>query len=309
MKITPPCIDGHIGRAQSMTKYLSEEKRAQVDREVKALLDSVVMDKDNVADVAYKRNEIIRTIAGDQAKDIMRVEKEQSLAATLEIMPELEQRLAGIQDDKERFSQALRMALAGNTLEFGTIEHNMSIDRDEIRNFVHENISQAPTIDDTSLIYDRVKEAKRILYFTDNTAELALDKLFIEELSKYATVVVAPLSRETQDDATINEVIQLGIHNIPCVKIAIKGRGIGVLWDKITHACQKEFEQCDLIIAKGMACYETLGDPDNIPLEKIKNKVVFMLKAKYQPLVDDFNAKFTPTPKIQHGDNVVHYVR
>ena len=252
----------------------SEETRYQVVREVCGLFSERISPDMSTTALANERNRILEKITKDG--NPMKRLKEESMDAALELYPRLEERLGGL-DEGERFRTALRMALAGNIIEFGARDHEVNLDR--LEEEIMEIVEGKPEIDDSDEIYGRVKKAGRILYVTDNAGELVFDKIFINELRNYADVTVAPLSRPVQDDASVEDVKRVGIDG----DILPRGDFIGVWFERTPEEFQKAWKDADLIIAKGMACYETLVDRTDI----LKGKVALLMKAKCRPVADD----------------------
>jgi len=94
-------------------------------------------------------------------------------------------------------------------------------------------VAGAPlAIDDTEKIYEKAKNAKLILYATDNAGELILDRLFIKELLEYSKVIVCPLTVPVQDDASIDEIKKAGIDRM--AEILPRSDSIGVWFDRCT---------------------------------------------------------------------------
>ena len=252
----------------------SEETRYRVVREVCGLFSERISQDMSTTALANERNRILEEITKN--KDPMRRLKDESMDAALELYPRLEKCLEGL-DREGRFKTALRMALAGNIIEFGARDHEVNLDR--LEEEIMDIVEGKPEIDDSDEIYGRVKNAKRILYVTDNAGELVFDKIFINELRNYADVTVAPLSRPVQDDASVEDLKRAGIEG----EILPRGDFIGVWFERTPEEFQRAWKDAELIIAKGMACYETLVDRPDI----LNGKVALLMKAKCRPVADD----------------------
>jgi len=262
-----------------------DETKRRVIREVCNLFSKRLTGECTTVELAYERNRIVESITGD--KDPMRELKKISFDAALKMYPKLKQYVDGVIGEKKRLKTALRIALSGNSLEFGAQDHEPNIDKleDEIFNA----ISTAPHIDDSSRVIERIMKAKKILYVTDNAAEVVFDKILIEELDKYAQVSIAPLSRPVQDDASMEEIRKAGI--IKGHKIIPRGDSIGVWFDKVTKDFQKIWDESELVFAKGMGCYETLSEYP----EKTAGKVALLMKVKCVPVSRDVKAPLGST--------------
>jgi len=268
-----------LQRAILFCRDEEEEVRYRVMRELCELFSKRISPKITTTEIAYERNKIIEGITHnlDPMKDI----KEESIRKALEVYPRIERYVDRIKDDEKRFKIAMRIALAGNLIEFGARDHVIDLDRleEEIRNVINERL----IIDDTDGIYEKVKNSDEILYVTDNAGELVFDRILIRELLRYAEVIIAPLSRPVQDDAWIEDVKRLKIDET--CKIVPRGDFIGIWFEKCTPEFVREFDDADLIIAKGMGCYETLVDYP----ERLNGRIALLMKAKCEPVAKDVN--------------------
>ncbi|RLI94796.1 MAG: hypothetical protein DRO90_01460 [Candidatus Altiarchaeales archaeon] len=279
MKLYPECVPCMLQRAILFCRDEEEEVRYRVMRELCELFSKRISPKITTTEIAYERNKIIEGITHnlDPMKDI----KEESIRKALEVYPRIERYVDRIKDDEKRFKIAMRIALAGNLIEFGARDHVIDLDRleEEIRNVINERL----IIDDTDGIYEKVKNSDEILYVTDNAGELVFDRILIRELLRYAEVIIAPLSRPVQDDAWIEDVKRLKIDET--CKIVPRGDFIGIWFEKCTPEFVREFDDADLIIAKGMGCYETLVDYP----ERFNGRIALLMKAKCEPVAKDVN--------------------
>jgi len=252
-----------------------EETKYKVMREVCRLFSEKVSSETTTTDLAYERNRVIEKITNE--RDPMKDIKEESIEAALKVYPKFEKYIARIQNEKERFRAALKIALAGNIIEFGARDHEVNLER--LEEEIMDVVKETPAIDDTDKIYEKVRYSETILYVTDNAGELVFDNIFIRELRNYAEVIVAPLSRPVQDDACIEDVKKVGID----CEILPRGNSIGVWFERTPEEFQRVWEEIGFIIAKGMGCYETLIDQPEIT----NGKVALLMKAKCKPVAED----------------------
>ncbi len=223
-------------------------------------------------EMAYRRNKAIEKIIKDP--DPLKDLKEESFNAAIRLYPFFERYVNRADSKKERFRKALIIALAGNIIEFGAMNHKVNLKKlkDEVFSVVEGRLA----IDDINKIYSKVKNSKEILYVTDNAAELVFDKLFIDELKNYSKISVSPLSRPVQDDAWLEDIKRAGID----CEIIPRGDFLGIWFEKCTPKFIEKYNEVNLVIAKGMGCYETLVDYP----EKAKGKVALLMKAKCTPV-------------------------
>ncbi|MEA1925267.1 MAG: ARMT1-like domain-containing protein [Candidatus Altiarchaeota archaeon] len=285
MKLYPECGPCMLKRALMFCEGADDETRRKVVRELSRLYSVNFTSEWSTTKMAYERNRLVESITGN--KDPMKELKRKSFEVALSLYPKLKEHVEGISDEKKRFIAAQKIALAGNTLEFGARDHEPDLDKleDDIFRIVEEN----PAIDESDEVYRRVKECDRILYVTDNAPEVVFDKVFIEELDKYSRVEIAPLSRPVQDDATVEEIKKVGLDDKH--RITPRGDSIGVWFEKTGGEFCKSWDDADLVIAKGMGCYETLVDYP----KKTGGKVVLLMRVKCLPVSRDIKAPLGST--------------
>jgi hypothetical protein len=267
-----------LDRALLFCRNESDEKKYEVMEEICSLFAKKFSNEIKTVELASLRNGIIERITKNE--DPMREMKEKSFTVAKKLYPKLREYVSKMNDPEERFRKVLMIALAGNIIEFGVKGHEVNLKNleKEIFSVVEGNLE----IDDIDEIYEKVKSAREILYVTDNVAELIFDKIFIEELrEEYGVkVFIAPLSRTVQDDAWIEDVKKAKID----AKIIPRGDFIGVWFERCTREFLKKWNDVDFIIAKGMACYETLSE---YPEETKGRRVGLLFKVKCKPVARD----------------------
>jgi len=268
-----------LQRAMMFCRDEDDRTKREVMRKLCKLFSEEISKDITTTELAFERNRVIEELTDN--RDPMKDLKEESFNAALKVYSALKSYVEGEKNDRERFKKALKIALAGNIIEFGARDHRVNLEKleDEIFDVVKGKLS----IDDTDKIYEKVKNSREILYVTDNAGEVVFDKIFIQELTKYAKIYVSPLSRPVQDDACVEEIKKTEIDE--SCEIIPRGDFIGIWFDKCTPEFLKKFDEVDFIIAKGMGCYETLVDHP----ERLKRRIALLMKAKCLPVARDIN--------------------
>lgn len=279
MKLYPECVPCMLQRAMMFCSREDDETRREVMKELCRLFSEMISEDITTTELAFERNRVIEKLIDD--RDPMKDLKEESFKAALKTYPKLKRYVEKEKDDKKRFKLALKIALAGNIIEFGARDHKVDLER--LEEEIWDVVDNQPAIDDSDRIYEKIKNSKEILYVTDNAGEIVFDKILIEELLRYAKVYVAPLSRPVQDDACGEEIRKAGIDEI--CEIIPRGDFIGIWFDKCTPGFLKKFDEVDFIIAKGMGCYETLADQPG----RLTGRIALLMKAKCVPVARDIN--------------------
>ncbi len=169
------------------------------------------------------------------------------------------------------FETAVRLAVAGNIIDFGLLKAE-DIDLSQT---VEDTLTRRFDIDDLDELEAAVSRAGSIMYITDNTGEIAFDRILIEELP-LDKVTVFTRGFPTLNDATPEDAEMVGLTDI----VTVKGNGSdapGTLVEDCTEEFQEMLRTADLIIAKGQGNYETLEQLDNpnlFSLLKVKCQVI-----------------------------------
>jgi uncharacterized protein with ATP-grasp and redox domains len=180
------------------------------------------------------------------------------------LYPDLKRR---VRTSTDRFAIALRLAIAGNIIDFGCRTH---IRDSEIYQSIEDTLKEP--LDEAAIetLRHRIAEAHDILYLADNAGEIVFDRLLIEELPTARTTVVVR-GGPVINDATREDAVAAGL--TARVRVIDNGSDVpGTILESCSSTFQARFARSDLIIAKGQGNYETLNDQDA--------DIFFLLKAK-----------------------------
>ena len=287
MKLYPECGPCMLKRTLLFCRNADEETKYKVVREVCRLFSENFSPELTTTQMADMRKTAIEKITNDP--DPLKDLKDESILEAEKVYPKIESYIEKIKDPKKRFAAALKVALAGNIVEFGAQDHK--VDLKMLEKEIFDVICGPLAIDDSDKIFEKVKKSKEVLYVTDNAGELIFDRILIKEILKYAKVNLAPLSRPAQDDASVAEAKKVGMDRL--CPIIPRSDSIGVWFERCTPEFLKKWDEAGFIIVKGMGCYETLVDYP----EKTAGKVGLLMKAKCNAVAKD--------AKVQLGGAVV----
>ncbi len=207
----------------------------------------------------------IREMTGQP--DPYRAIKDRSTAKGLELYPELKKVIAQSEDP---LLTAVRLAVAGNIIDFGVFE---SVDIDDT---IQTVMKQKFAIGDYPLFRERIEAAQQILYIGDNAGETVFDRMLIEEIGK--PVVYAVRAEPVINDATHDDAVAAGIDGVATIVSSGTDAPGAVL-----PTCSDEFierlEQAELIISKGQGNYEGLS--------QTPYPIFFLLMAKCRIIASD----------------------
>ena len=266
------CVPCLIRQAYTVaSKNVSDdETRVKIMRE--ALLAASELDFEKSPPVlSQKIQEIINKYTGgiDAYKEI----KINSDKVALRLLDELHEKISC---SECKFETAIRLAIAGNIIDFGVTSH---VSDETIETVINESLSSKLAIDNVKLLQQEIKKADNIFYLLDNAGEIVFDKLLIEQLPlEKVTAVVR--GKPILNDVTMEDAELAGLTEI--VKVIDNGTNApGTVLELCSEDFVEKFAKADLIIAKGQGNFETLNHID-------KN-IFFLLKAKCNVVARELN--------------------
>jgi uncharacterized protein with ATP-grasp and redox domains len=196
--------------------------------------------------------------------------KEQSNQEAIAVCRKVRGRLSSFRD-------FVLASVIGNTYDYGVKGHTVT--RDFLAYFDHE-FSTGLAIDDTAEIE---KRAARVVYITDNCGEIVFDRLLLEYLHrKGSKITLAVRDAPILNDATMEEVRTLRLDRFTDT-ITTTGCGceLGVRLDCMPPELSRAVADCTVILAKGMANYESLSLYPDLP------PVAYLMAVKCEPIADE----------------------
>ncbi len=182
-----------------------------------------------------------------------------------------------IRDDLSTFHDYVLSAVIGNTFDYGVKGH---IVEEDFSVFFRREFARGLFIDDTKKI---APLCSRVVYLSDNCGEIVLDRLLIEYLrSQGAHVTLAVKDAPILNDATLKDARDLGLDKrVDLLTTTGGGAEIGISMDNIPDDLRYAISRCTIIIAKGMANFESLSEMDNLP------PVAYLMATKCKPVADE----------------------
>lgn len=164
-----------------------------------------------------------------------------------------------IRESEEPLRQALMLSRAGNYIDFAALQ---DVREERFLSLLQEvSISERDERAVRSFIR-QCQEAERFLLIADNCGEIVLDKLLIEEIRREMPDIRAAVmvrGGEAGNDATVEDAAQIGLAQV--AEVVTNGYAFaGTEIDLLPARSRELFDRADVILAKGQANYETLGD-------------------------------------------------
>jgi len=274
MRIYLDCIPCFLRQALDAARLATdnEQTHENVVREVLRLASDLDMSKSPPA-IGQQIHRLIRKLV-DQDDPYHKVKRRFNSLA-LELYPELRKQIMGSDD---RLETAIRLAIAGNIIDFGV---NSSVDESDIRKGITESLNTDFDNMQLESFRDAIEQAEEILYLADNAGEIILDRLLIEQLP-YEKVTVVVKGMHVINDATMEDADVAGLTRI--VEVIDNGSdGPGTILQSCSQTFRNRFTKADLVIAKGQGNYETLSDAEN--------HIFFILKVKCPVIARDLGCE------------------
>jgi uncharacterized protein with ATP-grasp and redox domains len=177
------------------------------------------------------------------------------------------------------FRDYVHAAVIANIFDYGVKGHSVAGD---FLSFFNSEFNKGLYIDDTEKI---LPLCSRVVYLSDNCGEIVFDRLLIQYLkSRGSHVTLAVKEAPILNDATTEDALALGLDTI-VDHLTTTGGGagaeIGICMDLIPEDLRQALDDCTIIIAKGMANFESLSEMKDLP------PVAYLLAAKCRPVADE----------------------
>ncbi len=274
MKIFLDCIPCFVRQSLDSVRLATDDKQIheQVVREVLRLAADLDMRQSPPA-IGQQIHRLIRKLVGHN--DPYHGIKRQFNNLALKLYSGLRKQVVSSDD---RLETAVRLAIAGNIIDFGV---KTSLTESDLQETIAHSLNGHFNNNQIQEFRDVVRRAENILYLADNAGEIVFDRLLIEQLP-YEKITVVVKGKPVINDATMDDAIIAGLPKI--VEVIDNGSDApGTILETCSQTFRDRFEDADLIIAKGQGNYETLSDID-------KN-IFFVLKAKCPVIARDLGCE------------------
>lgn len=269
MKVTPDCVPCLMRRILFQARLL--ENGCEFDA-VGAALEAYAREYREGRNSAEIATEVHRAAYGVMKADPYRKMKIDADAVAGEYLDQVKR---FIDESDDRFAAAIRVAVIGNIMDFGVAMN----DPREFRSRFRELLDQGIGSDDTERMRELLAQSKSVLYFFDNCGESQFDKFLIKEIQAMGVRVVGVVrGAAILNDVTMEDAQRIGLDRILDRTVSTGIFAVGAVLDKAGGDLKEELERADMIIAKGMANYESLSD-QNAGMPK-----VFILRTKCNPV-------------------------
>ena len=207
----------------------------------------------------------IREITGNP--DPYRAIKKESTEKALSLYQAMKNR---IEMSDDRLLTAIRIAIAGNVIDFGVKE---DID---LKKEVEETIDKDFAVCDYNGFKACLEKASEILFIGDNAGECVFDRILIEEMNKPVKYVVREVS--VINDALYEDAVEAGLDRVTTI-ISSGTDAPGTVLRTCSDEFREIYDNSEFIISKGQGNFEALSSE--------KRPLFFLLKAKCRVIAND----------------------
>jgi uncharacterized protein with ATP-grasp and redox domains len=185
-----------------------------------------------------------------------------------------------IDGSEDKFRDAVKVSIMGNIMDFGA---GIAIDSPEEFDDVFESLLKMElTIDDTEKISELLSSGGTVVYFFDNCGEAIFDMPLLEQIRSMGNRVVGVVRGEPiLNDVTAEDAYRIGLDEHLDRMLDTGAFAIGVDITKIGKELKEEMNGACIVMAKGMANFESMND------EGLSVPVAYLMKAKCIPVASE----------------------
>jgi len=189
--------------------------------------------------------------------------------------------LAEVSEQKERIFRAVKVAIAGNVVDYA-VEPDLG---DKIGEKIQEAFGLEFSWLDFENFCQKLKKAQEILYLCDNAGEIAFDRILIEELVNLGKKVkVAVKAGPALNDALLGDALEVGLDKVKGAELITTGQAMmGLDLERAGKELKSAWNEAELILAKGQANFECLAGRNGKPF--------FLTLIKCQALEEELGLK------------------
>lgn len=259
MPSAPQCTDCFIRQARDAARMAGLDEAAVTALEARVEAQLAQMPAALGAPIQASRiHALIRELSANP--DPYREAKRRAAAQALALYPRLRAQVDAAVDP---FATAVRLAIAGNIIDLG-----VGSDYD-LEASIARLLTQPLALDQIDRLRAALDGAGDVLFLADNAGETVFDRLLLERIEAPVTYVVK--SGPAVNDATRADAEAAGI----TARWPVIDHGaatLGTLLDQCSPAFRDRFGTADVVIAKGMANFESL--------ENSRRRLFFLLQTK-----------------------------
>jgi uncharacterized protein with ATP-grasp and redox domains len=157
-------------------------------------------------------------------------------------------------DGKPSMETAIRLAIAGNVLDYGA---NATVD---LAGSINELLARPLALSDETQFLRELESARTIAYLADNAGEVVFDRLLLETIRRlYGPKECLFVTRKGPfiNDALIEDAAAAGVTELPDTEVvAMRAVAPAAMTDPEDTELWRRIRLCDVVISKGQGNYE-----------------------------------------------------
>ncbi|MEN6351278.1 MAG: ARMT1-like domain-containing protein, partial [Syntrophomonas sp.] len=178
MKLSIECLPCLLGQAVRLAKEHIDSEGARQSLLKRVLREMADLEDDASAPyAAQKIQRLFKELL--QNPDPYREEKHYYNTEMLKLENDFEELIRSANDG---LSTALKLAAAGNVIDFGP---GYDLSREKVLQVIRETLEKEFPVEPFEELKSRLKNGKKLLYLGDNAGEIVLDKVFIRTIKEY----------------------------------------------------------------------------------------------------------------------------
>jgi uncharacterized protein with ATP-grasp and redox domains len=251
-----PCMLRQALEAARMADADVGQQRAILNRVMELL--AGVSANGTPAETGYHVHRIVREMTG--VRDPYRFVKGEATRNALKLVPHLREIVAQTDDPLE---QAVRIAIAGNIIDFAPgVQFTLEATLERV-------LHQPFAVNDLETMRQALSQTGSVLYLADNAGETVFDRVLIETLEQ--PVIYAVKGGPTLNDATWEDAVAAGMGEVAEI-VSTGSDAPGTVLRFCSPTFRQLYDEAQVIIAKGQANHEALGEGDH--------RLFFLLQVK-----------------------------
>lgn len=277
MEMAPECVPCLLGRVLFEVELCNPRKSGAAMRDSLKVLSEGFEPGANSAEVATRVHQRAYQVMGctDPYRDL----KIKSQEVARELLPRAQ---CLVESSPDRFEAAALAAIAGNVMDFGIA--GLDDPTALLRQF-DAIVRQGLNVNDLPKVRQRLAGARKVVYLLDNCGEDVLDALLVREIRAMGPSVIGVVKGEPiLTDVTMEDAQRSGVDREFDEVLTTGMFAVGVNEKSMGDRLRREMNEADLIIAKGMANFESLSDSAFRP-------VAYLMRAKCRPVAEAVGAR------------------
>ncbi len=264
MKIQPECVPCLLKRILFETELSTTDKTKQTNtiRTACSLLARLYDPQVCSATIATKLHKAAYETLEDN--DPYKTLKQQSNITATSLLPKID---SLIKDSPDPLKTSMLCAIIGNMMDFGI--EGSSTHPQMLQDVFDRLYAEGLGHDDSEKLKHHLKKAIHLVLFTDNCGEIIFDKLLCRELkifNPHLCITLVVKGESILSDATEKEAMEIKLNEIVDELLTTGCFAVGVDFTRLPSNVSKALDQADIIIAKGMANYESFSETTYRPI-------------------------------------------